>query len=217
MSTASRNGQVHPPDVLSVLTSMSGQQGSAGGAATTANKRRRRAAGGGAAQDGTKAEDAYNSSMGAIDPAFGQQQTASFYGTKSRQHELEGLDDDPANKPSVGTDEWHRLRRDNHKEVERRRRETINEGITEIAKIVPGCERNKGSILNRAIEYIQQLKDNEAQNIEKWTLEKLLMDQAVSELTSQNEKLKNDLQRAWREAEAWRKTCASAGLDKKKD
>jgi len=51
-----------------------------------------------------------------------------------------------APKPPVGSDEWHRVRRDNHKEVERRRRETINEGITELARIVPGSEKNKGSI-----------------------------------------------------------------------
>ena len=45
--------------------------------------------------------------------------------------------------------------------VERRRRETINEGIKEQAKIVPGCEKNKGSILQRGVEYITQLKNNE--------------------------------------------------------
>ncbi|KAK9470620.1 uncharacterized protein V1510DRAFT_422562 [Dipodascopsis tothii] len=118
-------------------------------------------------------------------------------------------------KPAVGTEEWHRIRRDNHKEVERRRRETINEGITELAKIVPGCEKNKGSILQRAVQYIQQLKDNETSNIEKWTLEKLLTEQTIAELSSSNEKLKVEVERAWREADAWKKTCASAGIKKK--
>jgi hypothetical protein len=42
--------------------------------------------------------------------------------------------------------------------VERRRRETINEGINEIAKIVPGCEKNKGSILARAVQFITHRK-----------------------------------------------------------
>ncbi|ORX95235.1 hypothetical protein K493DRAFT_283003 [Basidiobolus meristosporus CBS 931.73] len=96
----------------------------------------------------------------------------------------------PKQKPPVGSDEWHRLRRESHKEVERRRRETINEGINEIAKLVPGCEKNKGSILSRAVQYIQQLKDNESTNIEKWTLEKLLTDQAINELSNQVEILK---------------------------
>ncbi|POG76393.1 hypothetical protein GLOIN_2v1555828 [Rhizophagus irregularis DAOM 181602=DAOM 197198] len=98
----------------------------------------------------------------------------------------------PSGKPPVGSEEWHRQRRENHKEVERRRRDTINAGINELAKIVPGCEKNKGSILNRAVQYIQQLKENEAANIEKWTLEKLLTDQAIQELQTQVEMLKTE-------------------------
>ena len=94
-----------------------------------------------------------------------------------------------------GSEEWSRQRRENHKEVERRRRETINEGINELQKIVPGCEKNKGSILARSVQYIQQLKENEVSNIEKWTLEKLLTDQAINELSQQVEMLKADNER----------------------
>jgi hypothetical protein len=139
-------------------------------------------------------------------------------------------------KPSVGSEEWHKVRRDNHKEgkfqfvrcyscipaictksnnhslVERRRRETINEGINEIAKIVPGCEKNKGSILARAVQFITQLKDNETQNIEKWTLEKLLTEQAIAELSSSCDKLKNECQRARAECELWKKAAQKAGV-----
>jgi len=121
------------------------------------------------------------------------------------------------NKPAVGSDEWHKVRKDNHKEVERRRRETINEGINELAKIVPGCEKNKGSILQRAVSFITQLKENETQNIEKWTLEKLLTEQAIAELSASNDKLKAECERAWREVETWKKTCQSAGLNPKKE
>ncbi|KAH8815636.1 hypothetical protein F5884DRAFT_185959 [Xylogone sp. PMI_703] len=121
------------------------------------------------------------------------------------------------NKPVVGSDEWHKVRKDNHKEVERRRRETINEGINELAKIVPGCEKNKGSILQRAVAFITQLKENETQNIEKWTLEKLLTEQAIAELSASNDKLKAECERAWREVETWKKTCQSAGLAPKKE
>lgn len=96
--------------------------------------------------------------------------------------------------------------------VERRRRETINEGINELAKIVPGCEKNKGSILQRAVSFITQLKENEAQNIEKWTLEKLLTEQAITELSASNDKYKSECERAWREAEHWKKMCEEAGL-----
>lgn len=120
-----------------------------------------------------------------------------------------------SSKPAVGSEEWHKVRKDNHKEVERRRRETINEGINELAKIVPGCEKNKGSILQRAVSFITQLKENEAQNIEKWTLEKLLTEQAIAELSASNDKLKAECERAWREVETWKKTCQSAGLTPK--
>ena len=97
--------------------------------------------------------------------------------------------------------------------VERRRRETINEGINELAKIVPGCEKNKGSILQRAVQFITQLKENEAQNIEKWTLEKLLTEQAIAELSASCDKFKAECHRAWTEAEAWKKAALDAGVD----
>ncbi|KAF2085714.1 hypothetical protein K490DRAFT_74877 [Saccharata proteae CBS 121410] len=115
-------------------------------------------------------------------------------------------------KPPVGSEEWHKVRRDNHKEVERRRRETINEGINELAKIVPGCEKNKGSILQRAVQFITQLKENESQNIEKWTLEKLLTEQAITELSASCDKFKGECQRAWQEVEIWKKACQNAGI-----
>jgi len=124
--------------------------------------------------------------------------------------------DSPTNasgqKPQVGSDEWHKVRRDNHKEVERRRRETINEGINELAKIVPGCEKNKGSILQRAVQFITQLKENESQNIEKWTLEKLLTEQAITELSASCEKFKGEMQRAWDEVEIYKRACRNAGI-----
>jgi len=94
-------------------------------------------------------------------------------------------------KPPVGSDEWLKQRRANHKEVERRRRETINEGINELAKLIPEDEKNKGRIIARAVQYIQHLKEQEASNLEKWTLEKLLCEQAISELSLQVETLKH--------------------------
>ncbi|KIS69937.1 uncharacterized protein UMAG_02449 [Mycosarcoma maydis] len=84
--------------------------------------------------------------------------------------------------------ELDRQRKDNHKEVERRRRSAINDGIVQLSHIVPGCDAkntNKGAIIHAAVRYIQDLKHNEASNIEKWTLEKLLMDQAMGDLTAQ--------------------------------
>jgi len=115
-------------------------------------------------------------------------------------------------KPPVGSDEWHRVRRDNHKEVERRRRETINEGITELARIVPGSEKNKGSILQRAVAYIAQLKENEQKNIEKWTLEKLLLDQAITELSSSGDRLKAELNYTMKERDIYKQATEDSGI-----
>ncbi|CCH46163.1 Upstream stimulatory factor 1 [Wickerhamomyces ciferrii] len=112
-------------------------------------------------------------------------------------------------KPLAGSDEWHRIRKDNHKEVERRRRENINSGIKELSTLLPTQDTNKSQILQRAIEYIKRLKENENNNIEKWTLEKLLTDQAIAELTASNEKLKAELERAYREVEHWKKASSS--------
>jgi transcriptional regulator CBF1 len=81
------------------------------------------------------------------------------------------------------------------KEVERRRRGNINEGINELGRIVPNGsgEKAKGAILSRAVQYIHHLKENEARNIEKWTLEKLLMDQAMGDMQAQLEEMRQML------------------------
>ncbi|KAG6336302.1 hypothetical protein ID866_2778 [Astraeus odoratus] len=129
--------------------------------------------------------------------------------------------------PAMGTDEWARQRKDNHvriekvgipqhvltytfkqkKEVERRRRGNINEGINELGRIVPNSsgEKAKGAILARAVQYIHHLKENEARNIEKWTLEKLLMDQAMGDLQSQLE----EMRRLWEEERMARQRAES--------
>lgn len=111
----------------------------------------------------------------------------------------------PSEKPAPGSDEWHKLRRENHKEVEKRRRDNINSGIRELAALIPTSDTNKAQILQRAVEYIKRLKENETNNIEKWTLEKLLTEQAVSELDASNSKLKQELERAYREIEHYKR------------
>ena len=92
-----------------------------------------------------------------------------------------------------GTPEWEQARKDSHKEVERRRREAINEGINQLSILVPGNEKSKGHVLMRACKYIHELKDAEARNVEKWTLEKMLADQAIQELTVENERLREEV------------------------
>lgn len=93
------------------------------------------------------------------------------------------------------------------KEVERRRRGNINEGINELGRIVPNSsgEKAKGAILARAVQYIHHLKENEARNIEKWTLEKLLMDQAMGDLQAQLE----EVRRLWEEERGARQRAES--------
>lgn len=92
--------------------------------------------------------------------------------------------------------------------MERRRRETINEGINEIAKIVPGCEKNKGSILQRAISYITELAAKER----SWNTERATVDVAIKELSERNTKIKASLDLAWAESNKWQKRCRDAGL-----
>ncbi|ODV64396.1 centromere-binding kinetochore protein, partial [Ascoidea rubescens DSM 1968] len=101
--------------------------------------------------------------------------------------------------------EIQRIKRLTHKEVERRRRENINAGLMELASLLPTQEPNKTQILRKAVEYIRRLKENETNNVEKWTLEKLLTDQAVAELGSSNDKLKIELEKTYRELESYKK------------
>uniref|UniRef100_A0A060T8I3 ARAD1D03784p n=1 Tax=Blastobotrys adeninivorans TaxID=409370 RepID=A0A060T8I3_BLAAD len=125
-------------------------------------------------------------------------------------------DDHPPNsqtpRPQVGSAEWHKQRRDNHKEVERRRRENINRGIERIAQIVPDCDKQKSQILKRAYEYIEKLKAAESANMEKYALEKLLREQAIEELSQRNKKLTEEVQQAWRETEQWKKAAMERGV-----
>lgn len=112
-------------------------------------------------------------------------------------------------KPVVGSEEWYKVRKDNHKQVERRRRETINKGIDELSKVVPDCDKHKGQILSRAVEYIKRLKENEQKYMEKMTLEKVLAEQAITELSNTNKALKNELTQAWKEVEHWKRQAES--------
>ena len=93
--------------------------------------------------------------------------------------------------------------------MERRRRETINEGINEIAKIVPGCDKNKGSILQRAVSYITELAAKER----SWDNERATIDVAIKELSERNNKMKASAEQAWTEAAKWQKRCRDAGLE----
>lgn len=100
----------------------------------------------------------------------------------------------------------------NHLKVERRRRETINEGINEIAKIVPGCEKNKGSILQRAVQYITQLADEKKDTQTKWAQESMISRHALDEISDQNNKIRDEANRRGEIAKKWLDRCREAGL-----
>lgn len=104
-------------------------------------------------------------------------------------------------KPEHGSDEWHKIRKMNHKEVERRRRETINEAIKDLQELVPTAHNNKAQVIRKAADAIRKYKEQEEVNVNKWTLEKIITDQAIAELASSNEKLKTELEKAYREIE----------------
>ncbi|KAL8709393.1 MAG: hypothetical protein Q9225_007458 [Loekoesia sp. 1 TL-2023] len=89
-------------------------------------------------------------------------------------------------KPSVGSDEWHKL----------------SGGV--------GKRSTK-----RAVEYIAQLKNNEEKAIQKYTQDKMLMEGVVNELTTSVDSLKNELDRSTRNAAMWKKIAVEAGLEGK--
>ncbi|KAF8310700.1 hypothetical protein DL93DRAFT_2084303 [Clavulina sp. PMI_390] len=85
-----------------------------------------------------------------------------------------------------GAENGYAQQSDNHYEVELQRREAIEKGISELHALLPPGDSTFGeddgaTILTRAVQYIRALKENEMRNIERWTLEKLLMDQAIGD------------------------------------
>lgn len=97
--------------------------------------------------------------------------------------------------------------------VERRRRETINEGINELAKMDPGTEKAKGSILQRTIAYIQRLQDEAKEMDARWETANMTTNHALAEISSQNAKLKNEVNRRGEIALKWIQRARDAGLD----
>ncbi|XP_015263825.1 PREDICTED: upstream stimulatory factor 1 isoform X3 [Gekko japonicus] len=88
-------------------------------------------------------------------------------------------------------------RRAQHNEVERRRRDKINNWIVQLSKIIPDCSmentksgQSKGGILSKACDYIQELRQSNLRLSEELQgLEQLQMDNEV--LRQQVEDLKN--------------------------
>lgn len=97
--------------------------------------------------------------------------------------------------------------------VERRRREAINEGINQLSHIVPNCDKNKGAILQRTLEYIGQLQDEKRLIDQRFEQHSLTTNQAINEITASNSKLKAEVGRRNNIALKWLQRCRDAGLE----
>lgn len=90
-------------------------------------------------------------------------------------------------------------RRAQHNEVERRRRDKINNWIVQLSKIIPDCSmentksgQSKGGILSKACDYIQELRQGnlrlseELQNLEQLQMDNELLRQQMEDLKNKN-------------------------------
>uniref|UniRef100_A0A8C4SVQ9 Upstream stimulatory factor 1 n=1 Tax=Erpetoichthys calabaricus TaxID=27687 RepID=A0A8C4SVQ9_ERPCA len=95
-------------------------------------------------------------------------------------------------------------RRAQHNEVERRRRDKINNWIVQLSKTIPDCTmdatktgQSKGGILSKACDYIQELRQSnlrlgeELNSLERLRLDNQLLRQQVEEWKSKNQILRS--------------------------
>ncbi|XP_049334062.1 upstream stimulatory factor 2 [Astyanax mexicanus] len=98
-------------------------------------------------------------------------------------------------------------RRAQHNEVERRRRDKINNWIITLSKIIPDCNldttktgASKGGILSKACDYIQELRQQNHRlqeglnEVKRVQMDRELLQQQVEELKSENAFLRARLQ-----------------------
>ncbi|KAG7469039.1 hypothetical protein MATL_G00124660 [Megalops atlanticus] len=98
-------------------------------------------------------------------------------------------------------------RRAQHNEVERRRRDKINNWIVTLSKIIPDCNMDssktgasKGGILSKACDYIRELRQNNQRlqesfkEVERVQVDNDLLRQQIEELKNENALLRAQLQ-----------------------
>uniref|UniRef100_A0A665UUT5 Upstream stimulatory factor 2 n=1 Tax=Echeneis naucrates TaxID=173247 RepID=A0A665UUT5_ECHNA len=98
-------------------------------------------------------------------------------------------------------------RRAQHNEVERRRRDKINNWIVTLSKIIPDCSMDstktgasKGGILSKACDYIRELRQNNQRlqeslkEVERIQVDNELCRQQIEELKNENALLRAQLQ-----------------------
>lgn len=97
-------------------------------------------------------------------------------------------------------------RRAQHNEVERRRRDKINNWIVQLSKTIPDCNidatkncQSKGGILSKACDYIQELRQSNARleeelnSVARLRMDNQLLKQEVEEWKSKNQMIRNQL------------------------
>ncbi|EEH23293.1 hypothetical protein PABG_05504 [Paracoccidioides brasiliensis Pb03] len=79
--------------------------------------------------------------------------------------------------------------------------------------MVPGCEKAKGSILQRAIHYISKLQEETKDMAARWDTANMTTNHALAEIGAQNTKLKEEVNRRGEVAAKWMMRCKEAGLE----
>lgn len=77
---------------------------------------------------------------------------------------------------------------------------------------MPNCEKNKGSILSKAVQYIQELDRERKALRADWEREKITIETALAEITMSNTKLKIEANRRGAVARKWIERCREGGL-----
>ncbi|XP_043115345.1 upstream stimulatory factor 1 isoform X4 [Puntigrus tetrazona] len=126
-----------------------------------------------------------------------------LYVMMSPQEVLTGANQSKTEGPRTSRDE---KRRAQHNEVERRRRDKINNWIVQLSKTIPDCTmdstktgQSKGGILSKACDYIQELRQSnsrlgdELNSLERLKMDNQLLRQEVEDWKSKNQILRSQL------------------------
>ncbi|XP_073673347.1 upstream stimulatory factor 1 isoform X4 [Garra rufa] len=126
-----------------------------------------------------------------------------LYVMMSPQEVLTGANQSKTDGPRTSRDE---KRRAQHNEVERRRRDKINNWIVQLSKTIPDCTidstktgQSKGGILSKACDYIQELRQSnsrlgdELNSLDRLKMDNQLLRQEVEDWKSKNQILRSQL------------------------
>lgn len=78
---------------------------------------------------------------------------------------------------------------------------------------MPNCDKNKGAILQRAIEYICTLQEEKKTIDDRFEQHSLTANHAITEISTSNQKLKAEVNRRNNIALKWLQRCREAGLE----